>query len=219
MDMTTGHDHDDLRRQAALDLAEWTWGAATRPLTRAMCAIGADPKAMSVEPGQWWAVQVQPGAERAAHSGIAEAGMPVYRPLMPRREAHGRGRVRIALRSMFPGYLFARAELDEDHWHRIAATRGVVRILGARGVPRPIADDAIMAIRLVEAEASRPERRAQVVWHFAAGDVARIKSGPFAGLVARLQSAVDERDRIGALIDILGRETSVDLPADDLEAL
>lgn len=220
MDMAgdRGETHDDIVARV-LAAADVHFGPGLPPIRPALCAVVADPAVMSRVPGDWWVVQIQPQREAEVRGDIARAGMPVYAPRVPGRVRHGRGSWRDVARPMFPGYCFVRATTGSGHWHAIATARGVVRVLGERGRPRPLADDAISAIRLAETEINASTRRSEVVWHFAPGDVARVTDGPFAAFVAAIVTAVDAAGRIRALVDVFGRKTMVTLAADHLEAL
>ncbi len=184
--------------------------------------------------GDWFAVNTEPKHETLAREEIADHGVVVYLPLFTRQERHGKGRMRTVSRPMFPGYLFARCELNDRNYHAIKSARGVHRLLG-NGRPHYIDPGALEVVRLKEAEFAEKEARrvaieeaariakeggkSGIIWHFTAGDRVRIKTGPFASFYAELDSAVDSHDRLKALVHIFGRKVPTDLSAFDIEAL
>ena len=52
-----------------------------------------------------------------------------------------------------------------------------------------------------------------------AGQVIRIQEGPFAGVEAIFERALKDSDRVAVLLDILGRQTKLELPAASIEKL
>jgi transcription antitermination factor NusG len=184
--------------------------------------------------GLWFAVATEGRQEELASGEIADGGLVVYWPKLPRGERHGRGQMRVVYRSMFPSIVFIKCDPAPDHWGFVRSARGVRRILGCTA-PLSIPDGAIEVVRLYEAEATQKEAERQhreevakvardngksgLVWYFEPGEVVRIKHGPFAGFNAQLETAVDDRDRINALVDVLGGKTKTDLSAFDIEAL
>lgn len=170
--------------------------------------------------GIWYAVSTEPRQESLAMAEIAERGIVTYLPIIPRQEAHGRGRVRTCERPMFPSYLFACCE--GDNWSRICSARGVNHVVGT--VPR----GAIEVVRLCESEEVEREGarlaglsggKSRIIWHFSPGQQVTIKKGPFAGFCAQLESAVDDHDRIKALVSLFGTKTRTEFSAFDIEAL
>lgn len=170
--------------------------------------------------GTWFVVSTEPRQESLAMSEIAESGIVTYLPIIPRQEAHGRGRMRVCERPMFPTYLFACCE--ESMWGRMRSARGVNHIVGS------VDRGAIEVVRMREAEEAEREGvrlsrfaggKSNIVWHFSPGDMVRIKGGPFAGFNAQLETAVDDHDRIRALVNLFGRQTPSEFSAFDIEAL
>jgi transcriptional antiterminator RfaH len=184
---------------------------------------------MSPNDGRWFCVQSAPREEQLACGGIQAAGLAAYLPVIPVREPHGRFAMRTAVRPVFPSYLFTRCTLSAEDWHRVASTRGVARILGTDR-PVPLREEAIEAIRLFEREQHEKFARARqlaalahkhgqsgLVWSFSAGDRVRIRSGPFSGFYAELQTAVDKWDRVRALVAMFNAQVPLTLSAHDLE--
>lgn len=185
--------------------------------------------------GCWYVVNTESRHEVLARGEIAKAGLVAYLPTVFRQERHGRGRVRAVERPIFPGYLFAKCEARADHWGLVMRSRGVHRLLGCGGLPLSVEPDEIDAIRLYETEQLEKERdrirrdeaarkareggKSGIVWDFSPSERVRIKSGPFAGFYAELEAAVDEHDRIKALVKLFGQQSRTDLSAFDIEKL
>ncbi len=216
----------------AVALAKQEWGpTALEPYLSALVSV---PDRVCTVIGKWFAVSVEPRQHGLARAEIAERGLVPYLPMIPNRERHGRGAERTAYRPMFGPYMFVKCALTAENFGLVTSARGVKRFLGMDANPEPVDDARIEIIRLIEADMqSREDRRALIeqaskaakekgrsgiVWHFSEGDRVKIKHGPFATFYAQLESAVDEHDRIKALVSILGGPSRVVLSAFDLEA-
>lgn len=220
----------------AVNLAEEEWGTAVpKSLDSAFRDLISEQGHVCLVAGDWYVCSIEPRHEELAKGEVVKHGLVPYLPLCPRRERHGRGAERTMWRPMFGSYMFVRFDLTEDNWNRIRAARGVRRLLGCEGKPMPVDDGLIEAIRLYEAEEVEKERlrgvveeaavkaraggKSGLIWHFTAGERVRIKNGPFANFYAELESAVDDHDRIKALVNYFGRKSSTELSAFDIEAI
>jgi transcription antitermination factor NusG len=185
--------------------------------------------------GDWFVVNTESRQEELAKGEIAQSGLVTYLPMAVRMEKHGRGGLRLVARPVFPSYLFVRCPMTDDVWNRLTTTRGVRGLLGCDMKPKPINIGEVEVIRLYETECADKERKrldkeqaaararaggkSGIVWDFAPGDRVRITNGPFASFFAQLQTAVDDHDRIRALMDIFGSVTPMQLSAFDIESL
>lgn len=212
----------------AVALAKQEWGpSALEPYLSALVAV---PDRVCTVIGKWFAISVEPRQHGLAKGEIAERGLVPYLPMIPMREHHGRGKARTSYRPMFGPYMFVKCALTVENCALVRATRGVKRLFDAEAID----EQRIEIIRLIAADkqswedhraaiehaahTAREKGRSGIVWHFSEGDRVKIKHGPFASFYARLESAVDEHDRIKALISILGGPSRVTLSAFDLEA-
>lgn len=174
--------------------------------------------------GEWYAITASGRQHKRARDEIGALGYVPYLPMENVRVGHGRGSFRMSERPMFGAYMFVRCPGTPGVFSQVATARGVGDIVRIEGqAPRPIKDGAIEAIRLYEAKLRGADALARtktgMVWTFSAGDEVRIKSGPFADFYAKLETAVDHRDRIKAAIHYFGRVSVADLSAFDIEAV
>ena len=157
----------------------------------------------------WFCLWSQPKHEHiaAAHlrqSGIAEVFLPRVR--FQRATRQGKAWVTEAL---FPNYLFARF-----HW--LTELRRAQHARGIRGVVHfgerwpTIPDDVIASLR---AAVGAGELRI-MPGDLAPGDDVQIVSGSFQGLSAVVARVMPGRERVAVLMEFLGRQTSIELPAE-----
>jgi transcription antitermination factor NusG len=175
----------------------------------------------------WAVVMTKPMAEQVAGKNIGVAGfrwyLPMYRKVIRGTRLDERGRrIRprgeIVLRPLFPGYLFAELHPDQA-WSPMKKAVGVSDLIW-RG-ERPALLDAyiVEAIRETEraglfdeARPGQKRKRADIE----IGNQVRVLDGPFASFIGEL-AALDETGRARALLDLFGRETSIDIDQDSLE--
>lgn len=224
----------------ALATAQAEWGGEVvggklRPLAPSLSDLVQDDSAVCSVEGEWFAIATESREEEHVAKGLMSAGVLPYLPTEANVVSHGRGKTRVVYRPFIVGYVFGKCVLTSATWHKIMATRGVRRMLSdVTGKPLHIGNAEMNIIRAAEADRAQweAERQAKIkaeeiaksggrsgiVWHFTAGDIVKIKSGPLAGCYAKLIEAVDPLDRIRAVIELFGGPVASRLSAHDLEA-
>lgn len=154
----------------------------------------------------WYVVRTKPRAEAFAAANLRTRAVEVFFPRLARRFARDAAR---AIEPLFPGYLFAHLSLDTQ-FHIASWTPGVAHLLsGADGAPARL-DDAVVASLRDRADGGDvlvPQPA------FRTGDAVEVCSGPFAGLLAVVDRPCTATGRVQILLEILRRQTRVDLPA------
>lgn len=151
----------------------------------------------------WRVVQTQRHKERAAAAQLAQDGLATYLPLL---RQWPRPVVGSEVGPMFPGYVFVRA--GETHFHRVMRTPGVRAFVAfSSGEPARLDDSAIAFLRSRE----RPDGIISAE-PLPSGCTITITDGPLRGLVAVLERRLTARQRVLVLLEILQRETRVELP-------
>ena len=134
---------------------------------------------------QWFVVHAFSGYEgyvmreitaRAEHHHLSELIGEVVVPAEEVIEMRA-GQKRKSTRKFFPGYVLVNMVMNDQTWHMIRAIPRVLGFIGGTSqTPTPISDKEALAImRRVEDGATKP--RPKIL--FEAGEVVRIKEGPF----------------------------------------
>ncbi len=149
----------------------------------------------------WYVVETQRHREAVARAVLAEQGVASY---FPRVEQWPRPAVGSAIAPMFPGYLFVHATVEDAP--RIVRANGVKAFVTFGGSAVAVGEDVIRFLRGRE--------DADGVIRCAPPDVAgvRIVRGPFRGLTGVLAGRLPARDRVRVLMELLQRQTPVELP-------
>ena len=109
---------------------------------------------------------------------------------------------------VFPGYAFIGIDLHNSYWAKINNTYGVSKLLSFNNKPSEIPLDLIVALK------NRYENSVNPIINenLKSGDTIKFNNGPFADLVANIES-VDEKKRIYVLLEVMGgpRKLEIDL--------
>jgi transcriptional antiterminator RfaH len=148
---------------------------------------------------QWFAIQTRPGAEAGAESNLRPLTLETLLPLARRLVHHATRAPRMAVRPLFPGYLFARF-CAAASLRAVKYSRGVLRVVGGGEHPWPVDDEIIADIR----ERIGPERCVEIGERpIRKGDSVRITAGPLSGWAGIFDSELSDAQRVVILIDTL----------------
>ena len=151
----------------------------------------------------WYAVKVRTSAELRLRHAIEQRGCEVFLPshIESRRYSDRIKKVEAAL---FPGYLFAR--LDIDRRLPVLQTSGVEAIVGFGGKFEPVQEAEILAIRKVIGSGANA-----VPWPYLKdGDHVRVQCGALEGINGILLRAKGQ-DRLVISVHLLQRSISVEI--------
>lgn len=161
----------------------------------------------------WFVVQTLPRAETKAKRHLVNQGFVTYLPVYQRRVRHAR-RSEVALRPLFPGYLFVRLDPELQRWRSINGTVGVRQILTDGNMPRYLPDRIITEIVAREDESGAVKLAPPA---FRQGQPVRLLDGAFADMSGLFEQMRDE-NRAVLLISLLGRKVRVSVPAAEVTA-
>ena len=141
--------------------------------------------------------------ELTAAANLRWQGYPTFLPVHAKTVRHAR-RFRSVRAAFFPGYLFVQLTIGRDRWRSVNGTVGVAHMIMEGERPKPVPPGVVEALIAAADGAGCLAVHPQLQ----CGEMARVVSGPFAGLVGRL-TALDEGKRVAILLDVLGTGVSV----------
>jgi transcription antitermination factor NusG len=151
----------------------------------------------------WFAVNVRTRAEELVGSSLENKGFEVFIPTYLECRRYSRC-VRKIDAALFPGYLFCR--LDVNNRLPLLQTPGVHHVVSLGGVPCPIAEQELAAVRLA-VESKLPT----IPWpYLTTGHRARIECGPFAGLEG-IVMMFKGHERLVLSVHLLQRSVAVEI--------
>ncbi len=178
--------------------------------------------------GDWYAVHTYSGMENRVKQNIEARAQSmdmedyVFEVIVPTEEVvEVRNNARKTVtRSVLPGYVFVRMEMTDESWGVIHHTPSVTGFVGSGQTPVPLSIDEVIKMLTPSVRAKvaaeqvgkQPKLKKKVeVVDFQVGDSVMVTDGPFTGVHATITEINANSNRLRALVEILGRETPVDL--------
>ena len=170
---------------------------------------------------RWWVIKVKGGKEdfvkeeikklMTRDSRIKEVFVPEEEEKYRRKTKEGEKEY-VRKKKLISGYIYVKMELDENLWNKIKSIPNVSMLLGERGVPIPVSSERIESLKskAVSGEISQ-------IFSVSIGDRVRIKSGPLKGFSGVVESISEDKNKVRVLITIFGRQTPVEIEANQIE--
>jgi transcriptional antiterminator NusG len=190
----------------------------------ALEAFRADLRA---KPGDWYVVHTYSGMENRVlqnlENRVSSLNMEdyIYEIIVPTEEVTEirNGQRKQVRRTVLPGYVLVRMDLTDESWSTVRHTPSVTGFVGHSNSPVPLSLDEVekmlapAVVAAATASSDSPARRKKKVEvaDFTVGDSVMVVDGPFAGVHATITEINVNNQRLKALVEILGRETPVDL--------
>jgi len=152
----------------------------------------------------WFAIWTRYRHEDLVKTQLEQKEFEVF---LPKVQALSRrkDRRKMIQKPLFPGYLFARTELNPENYLKIIKCQGIVRVLGYReDYKASVSDDVIESIRRMV----RGEAPINVHYGVIKGDKVRILGGPLDGCVGAVIEVRGDRHLVVA-VELLSRSVSV----------
>jgi transcriptional antiterminator RfaH len=161
----------------------------------------SDPLAKSIDLWNdihWFAIRAKPRRETFAAMNIGALGIGILFPQV-KVERLVRGAAHLGTNPLFPGYFFARFRAA-DSFESIKGSRGVLQVVSSGRMPIPVSDKVVQEIQDRIQEDGYIRIRPQGL---APGTRVTIQSGPFEGMMGRVERELDDRKRIAIFLEAL----------------
>lgn len=158
---------------------------------------------------RWYVVHTQPNREARADLNLRRQGFATYLPRYVRRRRHARRHEMVA-RPLFPRYLFVALDPARDRWRAVHSTFGVNHLVLAGDEPLAVPGGVVEEIRARENDEGFVKLGLPA--GIGPGSQVRLVDGIFADATGVLERVADER-RVAILLELLGREVRVFVPA------
>jgi transcription elongation factor/antiterminator RfaH len=161
-------------------------------------------KEMNETTAQWFVVRTKPRREEYAQWQLARRGVVTF---LPRICEPARAGIHRVIAPLFPGYLLVRIDLQAQYFD-VVWTPGVSKFVAFGAVPCPLEDTVVDYLRTRAGD----DGIIRAFPVFREGDRVRVKYGVLAGLEGVIESSVSGRGRVRILMELLRRQTRVELP-------
>lgn len=186
------------------------------------------------EYGEWYVLHTYSGMENRVkqnvESRVTSLNMEdyIFETVVPTEEVVEvrNNAKKTVTRSSQPGYVLIRMELTDDSWSVVRQTPSVTGFVGYGQQPVPLTLDEVVSmltpsvvakVNAEQAGAQMARKRKIEVVDLAVGDSVMVIDGPFAGVHASITEINANNQRLRALVEIMGRETPVDLEFKQVE--
>ncbi|WP_165164608.1 transcription termination/antitermination protein NusG [Corynebacterium qintianiae] len=199
-------------------------------------------------PGDWYIIQSYSGYENKVKTNLdmriqtLEVEDSIYDVVVPIEQAIELkdGKRKMVKRKLLPGYVLVRMDMNDAAWSVVRETPGVTSFVGNEGNATPVqhrdvakflmpkepavvGDSAQKSVANAEGETviAMPEQEAapKLAHDYQVGEAVTILTGALATVSATISEIDPETGKIQALVSIFGRETPVELTADQIERI
>ena len=196
------------------------------------------------QPGEWYIIQSYSGYENKVKTNLEmrsqtlEVEDSIYEVVVPIEQAIETkdGKKKLVKRKLLPGYVLVRMDMNDAAWSVVRETPGVTSFVGNEGNATPVKHRDVAKFLLPKSAATgtKPEVNAEgetvvampedespskVAHDYKVGEAVTILSGALASVSATINAIDPETGKIEALVSIFGRETPVELTADQIERI
>jgi len=183
---------------------------------------------LASRPGGWYVVHTYSGMENRVKQNIdfrvktMNMEEYIFETVVPTEDAVEirNGARKTVTRVFTPGYVLVRMEMTDDSWSAVRHTPSVTGFVGHANSPVPLDPSEVermltpsVVAKVVAAHADSPARRRRKVEvvDYRVGDNIEIIDGPFASMHATITEINPRNQRLRANVEIMGRETPLDL--------
>ncbi len=171
----------------------------------------------------WYAIQTYSGSEQSVKKAIENLVQEykiqdrVEEIVVPTEDVYEmkNGAKKISERSLYPGYVFIKVDLDTSLWHTIQSLPKVSGFIGESKRPTPLSEADITHI--LEKVKNRAAPKPKV--SFDPGEVVRINEGPFANFTATVEGYDIEHKKLKLNVSIFGRNTPIEILYSQVEKI
>lgn len=194
-----------------------------------VAALAALREELESKWGEWYVIHTYSGMENRVKQNVDSRAQSlnmedyIFETVVPTEEVteiRNNTRKKVT-RCVLPGYVLIRMELTDESWGVVRHTPSVTGFVGHGQTPVPLSTDEVLkmltpsVVAKVSAESAgktsaKRQKKVEVV-DFQVGDSVMVIDGPFTGVHATVTEINANTKRLRALVEILGRETPVDL--------
>ena len=111
---------------------------------------------------------------------------------------------------LFHGYVFVKMCMSDHSWHIVRNIGGVTGFVGPGSKPVPLSEEEVAQMGV--------ETRT-VTLEYGVGDGVKIRAGYLAGTIGVVKSISDDMRKVTVVASMFGRETPIEVGAEELEKL
>ena len=172
---------------------------------------------------KWYAIQVYSGSELSVKRAIEKLkidmnlGERVEDIIVPTEDVIEvkNNKKKISERSLYPGYVFVKVDLDTELWQKIQQLPRVGRFIGENKKPTALSENDINLILEKVQNKAAPKPKVS----FDEGEVVRIIDGPFANFTGTVEEYDLKHRKLKLNVSIFGRSTPIEILYSQVEKI
>jgi transcription termination/antitermination protein NusG len=127
------------------------------------------------------------------------------------------GKKRVVKRKLYPGYLVAHMEINDETWFLVRETPGIGDFTGSAGKPTPMQPHEVA--KIVAKQEEKTDEAPKLKINFNVSDRVKINEGTFENFEGEVDSIDEASGRVTVMINIFGRSTPVELEYWQIESI
>jgi len=127
------------------------------------------------------------------------------------------GKKRVVKRKLYPGYIVAHMEINDETWFLVRETPGIGDFTGSAGKPTPMLPHEVA--KIVAKQEEKTDEAPKLKISFNVGDRVKINEGTFENFEGEVDSIDEASGRVTVMINIFGRSTPVELEYWQIESI
>jgi transcriptional antiterminator NusG len=127
------------------------------------------------------------------------------------------GKKRVVKRKLYPGYIVAHMEINDETWFLVRETPGIGDFTGSAGKPTPMLPHEVS--KIVAKQEEKTDEAPKLKINFNVGDRVKINEGTFENFEGEVDSIDEASGRVTVMINIFGRSTPVELEYWQIESI
>ena len=191
---------------------------------------------LSEKVGDWYVVHTYSGMENRVKQNLdnrvksLEQEDNIFESIVPTEDVieTRNNQKKSVTRTTLPGYVLVRMFYSNETWAVVRHTPGVTGFVSFGSAPVPLTLDevvkqltpsALAKANAVETGTSRRSKKKVEIADYKVGDSVMVVAGALQGLHATITEINAKGERLKALVEILGRETPVDLTVGQIQKI
>ena len=154
---------------------------------------------------KWLVAQIKPKSDDLAFRNLERQGFETFMPKI-KTTIKKENKFLDKEKLLFPGYAFVGVDPKKSDWIKINSTYGVLKLLTFNNKPSEVPLDLIIELKNRFKDNVNPIINQKLK----SGDKIKFDNGPFAKLVANIES-VDSKNRIYVLLKVMGGHRKLEI--------
>ncbi len=180
------------------------------------------PKQETIQEKKWYVIHTYSGYEEAVAKNLKQRvesfGMEekIFDVIVPKEKKIKikDGKRKEIEEKIYPGYVIVQMVVTDDSWYVVRNTPNVSGFVGAGTTPIPLSDSEVNTLKKrMGQEAPRFKIDVEV------GGVVKVTDGPFKDFDGKISEIDRERGKVKVLVNMFGRDTSVELDSLQIKKL